>query len=57
MEVCVDMKQQGLAGYNSWGARPEPAYSLPANRDYKWGFTLVPVGSASEAQVKSRFKY
>jgi beta-galactosidase len=57
VEVCVDMKQQGVAGYNSWGARPEPAYSLPANRDYKWGFTLVPVGSVSEAQAKSRFKY
>lgn len=57
VEVCVDMKQQGVAGYNSWGARPEPAYSLPANRDYKWGFTFVPVGSASEAQAKSRFKY
>ena len=57
VEVCVDMKQQGVAGYNSWGARPEPAYSLPANRDYKWGFTLVPVSSVSEAQTKSRLKY
>jgi beta-galactosidase len=57
VEVCVDMKQQGVAGYNSWGARPEPAYSLPANRDYKWGFTLVPIGNASEAQAKSRLKY
>ncbi|MDR2473156.1 MAG: DUF4981 domain-containing protein [Tannerella sp.] len=42
VEVCIDYKQQGLAGYNSWGARPEPAYSLPANRNYKWGFTLIP---------------
>ena len=57
VEVCVDMKQQGVAGYNSWGARPEPAYSLPANRDYKWGFTLVPLNSASEAPAGSRFKY
>ena len=45
VEVCVDMKQQGVAGYNSWGARPEPAYTLPADRDYRWGFTLVPVGN------------
>lgn len=42
VEVCVDMKQQGLAGYNSWGARPEPAYTIPANREYNWGFTLIP---------------
>lgn len=42
VEVCIDMKQQGLAGYNSWGARPEPAYTIPANREYNWGFTLIP---------------
>lgn len=42
VEVCVDMKQQGLAGYDSWGSRPEPAYSIPANREYNWGFTIIP---------------
>ncbi|MEG1660562.1 MAG: glycoside hydrolase family 2 TIM barrel-domain containing protein [Bacteroides sp.] len=42
VEVCVDMKQQGLAGYDSWGSRPEPAYSIPANREYNWGFTFIP---------------
>ncbi|MDR3253303.1 MAG: DUF4981 domain-containing protein [Tannerella sp.] len=42
VEVCIDMQQQGLAGYNSWGARPEPAYSLPASRDYSFGFTMIP---------------
>ncbi len=43
VEVCIDMKQQGLAGYNSWGDRPLPEHTLPANKDYRWGFTLVPV--------------
>ena len=43
VEVCVDLKQQGVAGYDSWGSRPEPAYTLPANREYKWGFTLMPL--------------
>ena len=43
VEVCVDLKQQGLAGYDSWGSRPEPAYTLPANREYNWGFTLIPL--------------
>ena len=42
VEVCIDMKQQGVAGYNSWGARPEPAYTIPANQSYQWGFTLIP---------------
>ena len=42
VEVCIDLKQQGVGGYDSWGARPEPKYSLPANRDYQWGFTILP---------------
>jgi len=43
VEVCVDLKQQGVAGYDSWGSRPEPAYTLPANREYNWSFTLIPL--------------
>lgn len=42
VEVCVDYRQQGVAGFDSWGARPEPQYTLPANRDYRWSFTLIP---------------
>ena len=57
VEVCIDMKQQGVAGYNSWGARPEPEYSIPANQNYKWGFTLVPVNDAKEIESKSILKY
>ena len=43
VEVCVDLKQQGVAGYNSWGDRPLPEHTMPANQEYKWGFTLIPV--------------
>ncbi len=57
VEVCVDMKQQGLAGYDSWGARPEPAYTLPANREYQWGFTLIPLQDANNIQGKTGFSY
>lgn len=42
VEVCIDMKQQGVGGYDSWGARPEPYSTIPANREYRWGFTIVP---------------
>ena len=51
------MLQQGVAGYNSWGARPLPEYSIPANKNYKWGFTLVPVKDAKDIEAKSSFKY
>lgn len=57
VEVCVDLKQQGLAGYDSWGDRPLPEHTLPANREYNWGFTLIPVSSAASAQGKTGYKY
>lgn len=57
VEVCVDLRQQGVGGYDSWGARPEAAYTLPANKDYTWGFTLIPVGSESSIQSKTGYSY
>ncbi|MCC8174018.1 MAG: DUF4981 domain-containing protein, partial [Odoribacter sp.] len=57
VEVCVDMKQHGVAGYNSWGARATGEHMIPANQEYNWSFTLVPVKSASEASSKSNLYY
>lgn len=57
VEVCVDMKQQGVAGYNSWGARPLPEYTLPANREYRWGFTLIPLDDLRETREKALWSY
>jgi beta-galactosidase len=57
VEICIDMKQYGVAGYNRWGARPEPEYSIPANREYEWGFTLIPVSNANEVKKKIGFRY
>lgn len=57
VEVCVDLKQEGLAGYDSWYSRPEPQYTLPANQEYKWGFTLIPAENANSAQKKAGYSY
>ena len=57
VEVCVDLKQQGLAGYDSWGDRPLQEHTLPANRNYQWGFTLVPISNAGSIQSKTGFEY
>lgn len=57
VEVCVDYKQQGVAGYNSWGDRPEPIYTLPANKEYNWGFTLIPLDNERSAADKAKYKY
>ncbi|MGV8962100.1 MAG: glycoside hydrolase family 2 TIM barrel-domain containing protein [Candidatus Saccharimonadaceae bacterium] len=57
VEVCIDLKQQGVAGYNSWGDRPLPANTLPANRNYEWGFTFVPVNNAADVQKSVSMSY
>jgi len=40
--ICVDLKMMGVAGDNSWGARPYPEYSLKA-QDYKFEIIIEPV--------------
>ncbi len=57
VEVCVDLKQQGVAGYDSWGDRPEPEYQIPPTEAYSWGFTLVPVHSAAQAGNAAKYSY
>jgi len=38
----IDYKQMGVGGDDSWGARPHPKYSLPA-QEYSYKFRLRPV--------------
>ncbi len=40
--VTCDLKMMGVAGDNSWGARPYRKYSIPAE-DYEFSFTIQPV--------------
>lgn len=57
VEVCIDMKQYGVAGYNSWGARALPQYNIYADEEYNWGFTLIPVSKSSEIKEKVKYNY
>jgi beta-galactosidase len=57
VEVCIDMKQQGVAGYNSWGARPEAGYNIPSNQEYNWSFTLIPVKNENAIRSKTGYVY
>ncbi|MBA7588399.1 hypothetical protein ES708_30455 [subsurface metagenome] len=40
--VNVDYKQKGVAGDNSWGAKPKPQYRLPKNQEYNYSFRISP---------------
>ena len=58
VEICLDGRHQGVAGYNSWGDRPQPCATIRSDREYRWGFTLVPIQSIKkEADKKVRLKY
>ena len=56
IEVCIDMKQQGVGGYDSWGAKVQSGFTIPANCDYKWGFTFIPV-NGKNASNYLKYKY
>ena len=43
----VDLRQMGLGGINSWGAKPQDAYMNFANRTYRHSFRLSPIKSAN----------
>lgn len=57
VEVCVDHRQQGVAGYDSWGARPIPEATIYSDEEYNWTFTLIPLSKAGEASSKARLAY
>ncbi len=44
VELCIDYKQTGIGGYDSWGARTEKERTLWSNHDYNFNFTIVPRG-------------
>lgn len=57
VEICLDLKQQGLGGYDSWGARPIQEATIYSDQDYNWSFTLIPVSNAKDAASKSSLRY
>lgn len=57
VELCLDYRMMGLGGDDSWWSQPYAQYRLPANRDYTWGFTLVPLRSSTNVQRQAGFRY
>lgn len=43
--VHISHAQMGVGGQDSWGAWPLPDHQLPANRDYRFAFTIEPLTS------------
>jgi beta-galactosidase len=52
----LDYKQMGVGGDDSWGARPHPQYTLPA-QEYSYQFRLKPVMKKDDLMVISNEKF
>ena len=43
VEVCIDMGQCGVGGYDSWGALPEDMHRIFTDKEHGWGFVMFPL--------------
>lgn len=43
ISLRLNMRQMGLGGDNSWGARPLTVYQIPANQSYTYTYTIKPI--------------
>jgi beta-galactosidase len=58
VEVHIDYRMMGLAGDNSWGARPYDQYMIkPSSEGIRYGFTLVPVNRSKEIYTMNKYKF
>ena len=41
--LSINLKEMGVGGDDSWGARPEAIYDVPSNVPYKFNFRIKPI--------------
>ncbi len=56
VELNVDLKQMGVGGDDSWGARPHLQYTLPP-QDYAYSFRLRPLSPGEDPMILSKQKF
>lgn len=52
VEVNIDYKQQGVAGFDSWGDRVLPEFTIPSNQNYSYGFSIIPIQKEEDIDTK-----
>jgi beta-galactosidase len=58
VEVHIDYRMMGLAGDNSWGARPYEQYQIkPGSEGIKYGFTLIPVNKPKDIATITKVRF
>ena len=54
VEVCLDMRQMGVGGFDSWGAVPDPQYLIPANKEYQLG--IYDCTDVNDKSINQKFR-
>jgi beta-galactosidase len=57
VEVCLDWRQQGVAGYDSWGSRPIPEASIYSDEEHRLIFTLAPITSRKDITDMVKYNF
>lgn len=57
VEINVDFKQQGLAGFNSWEDRVLPQFTIQSDQNHSFGFTIIPIKDEIGINQKINFQY
>lgn len=52
----LNMRQMGLGGDNSWGAKPLEKYQNPSNKTYEYTYTLKPVAADKPEQLMADYR-
>jgi beta-galactosidase len=56
IDLNIDLKQMGVGGNTSWGAKPLPHYRLPAGK-YAYEFRISPIKVDSDPTAISKIHY
>ena len=56
VELNIDLKQMGVGGDDSWGARPHPEYTLPP-QDYAYRFRIRPLDKDEDPMALSKQRF
>lgn len=52
----INMRQMGLGGDNSWGAKPLTKYLNPSDQNYQYTYTLKPVKTDNADELMNDYR-
>lgn len=57
VEINLDLKQEGVAGYNSWGDKPVGKNAVSAYKNHSYKLTIIPINNEDEIPEKLAYSY